>query len=61
MSRVVTQLGRFIDRPKRLPMRHPSGGAPVVVGDVNDVHMAKGRRMIRGGQLKCSLHSEASG
>ena len=46
---------------KHLPMRQPSGGAPVVVGDVNDVHMAKGCRMIRGGQLKCLLNSEASG
>ncbi len=61
LSMVVTQLGQMSDWPKRLPMRQPSGGAPVVVGDVNDVHMAKGRRMIRGGQLKCSLHSEASG
>ena len=32
------------DLPKHLPMRQPSGGAPVVVGDVNDVHMAKGCR-----------------
>ena len=31
---------------KHLPMRQPSGGAPVVVGDVNDVHMAKGCRMV---------------
>lgn len=31
---------------KRLPKRQPSGGAPVVVRDVNDVHMAKGCRMI---------------
>ncbi len=31
---------------KHLPMRQPSGGAPVVVRDVNDVHMAKGCRMI---------------
>jgi hypothetical protein len=49
LSRVVAQLGRFSDRPKHLPMRQPSGGAPVVVGDVNDVHMAKGCRMIREG------------
>ena len=32
---------------KHLPMRQPSGGAPVVVGDVNDAYMAKGCRMIR--------------
>jgi len=31
LSRVVTPLGRFTDRPKHLPMRQPSGGAPVVV------------------------------
>ena len=35
---------------KHLPMRQPSGGAPVVVGGVNDVHMAKGCRMFRFGQ-----------
>ncbi len=35
---VVTPLGRSSDRPKHLPMRRPSGGAPVVVGDVSDVH-----------------------
>ncbi len=44
---------------KHLPMRQPSGGAPVVVGDVNDVHVAKGCGMIRDGQLKCSQHWEA--
>ena len=32
LSMVVAQLGRSSDRPKRLPMRQPSGGAPVVVG-----------------------------
>ena len=32
LSRVVAQLGRSSDRPKHLPMRQPSGGAPVVVG-----------------------------
>ena len=32
LSRVVTQLARSTDRTKRLPMRQPSGGAPVVVG-----------------------------
>jgi len=46
LSMVVTPLGRFSDRPKHLPTRQPSGGAPVVVGDVNDVHMAKGCRMV---------------
>jgi hypothetical protein len=61
LSRVVAQLSRLKDRLKHLPMRQPSGGAPVVVRDVNDVHMAKGCRMIRAGQRKCSLHSEASG
>ena len=45
---------------KHLPMRQPSGGAPVVVGDVSDVHMAKGCRMIRVGRPRCSLHLEAS-
>ncbi len=47
-SMVVAQLIWFSDQPKPLPMRQPRGGAPVVVGDVNDVHMAKGCRMIRG-------------
>jgi hypothetical protein len=46
LSRVVAQLGRSTDRPKYLPMRQSSGGAPVVVRDVNGVHMAKGCRMI---------------
>ena len=46
LSRVVTQLSRSMERLKLLPMRQPSGGAPVVVRDVNDVHMAKGCRMI---------------
>ena len=45
---------------KALPMRRPSGGASVVVGGVNDAHMAKGRRTVRSGQRKCSLHLEAS-
>jgi hypothetical protein len=61
LSRAVAQLGRSADQPKHLPMRRPSGGALVVVGDANDDHMAKGCRMIRAGQPKCSLHSEASG
>ena len=46
LSMVVTQLGQMSDWPKRLPMRQSSGGAPVVVRDVNDVHMAKGCRKI---------------
>jgi len=32
LSMVVTMLGQSSDRPKPLPMRQPSGGAPVVVG-----------------------------
>ena len=32
LSRVVAQLNRSSDRLKHLPMRQPSGGAPVVVG-----------------------------
>ena len=32
LSKVVAQLGRSSDRPKHLPMRQSSGGAPVVVG-----------------------------
>ena len=46
LSRVVAQLSRSTDRLKHLPMRQSSGGAPVVVRDVNDVHMAKGCRII---------------
>ena len=46
LSKVVAQQGWFADRLKHLPMRQSSGGAPVVVRDVNDVHMAKGCRMI---------------
>jgi hypothetical protein len=45
---------------KHLPMRQPSGGAPVVVGDVNDVHMAKGCRMIREWMTEMFLNREAS-
>ena len=45
---------------KHLPMRQPSGGAPVVVGDVSDVHMAKGCRIICAGEPRCSLTLEAS-
>ena len=51
LSRVVT---------KHLPMRQPSGGAPVVVRDVNDVHMAKGCRIVCAGQPNGSLNREAS-
>ena len=54
LSMVVTPLGRSLDRPKHLPMRQPSGGAPVVVGDVSDVHMAKGCRMVWDGGQTCS-------
>jgi hypothetical protein len=60
LSRVVTQLDRFVDRLKHLPMRQPSGGAPVVVGDVNDVHMAKGCRMIRDWMTEMFFNLEAS-
>ena len=60
LSRVVTQLSRSVDRPKHLPMRQPSGGAPVVVGDVNDVHMAKGCRMIRDWMTEVFFNLEAS-
>ena len=60
LSMVVTPLGRSSDRPKHLPTRQPSGGAPVVVGDVSDVHMAKGCRIICAGEPRCSLTLEAS-
>jgi len=60
LSMVVTPLGRSSDQPKHLPMRQPSGGALVVVGDVNDVHMAKGCRMICAGEPRCSQTLEAS-
>ena len=59
LSRVAAWLNRFTERGKQLPMRQSGGGASVVVGDVNDDHMAKGRRMIRSGQQKCSLHLES--
>ncbi len=42
LSMVVTPLGRSSDRPKHLPTRQPSGGTPVVVGDVNDVAHGEG-------------------
>ena len=60
LSMVVTPLGRSSDRPKHLPMRQPSGGAPVVVGDVNDDHMAKGCRIICAGEPRCSQNLEGS-
>ncbi len=60
LSMVVTPLGRSSDRPKHLPTRQPSGGAPVVVGDVSDVHMAKGCRIICADEPRCSQNLEAS-
>ena len=60
LSMVVAQLGRSTDRLKHLPMRQPSGGAPVVVRDVNDVHMAKGCRMIRCWVTEVFFNLEAS-
>ena len=60
LSRVVAQLGRSMDRSKHLPMRQPSGGAPVVVRDVNDAHMAKGCRMIRVRMTEVFFNLEAS-
>jgi len=60
LSMVVTPLCRSSDRSKHLPMRQPSGGAPVVVGDVSDVHMAKGCRIICAGEPRCSSHLEGS-
>jgi hypothetical protein len=60
LSRVVTQLGRSSDRPKHLPMRQPSGGAPVVVGGASDAHMAKGCRMIRDWTTEVFFNLEAS-
>ena len=59
-SMAVARLGWSSDRPKHLPMRRPSGGAPVVVGDVNDVHMAKGCRMIRDWMTDVFCNLEAS-
>ena len=60
LSMVVTPLDRSSDRPKHLPMRQPSGGASVVVGDVSDVHMAKGCRMIRDWMTEVFINLEAS-
>lgn len=61
LSRVVTQLSRRNCRPKHLPMRQPSGGAPVVVGDAKDAHVAKGCRMIRSWTTEMFFNLEASG
>jgi hypothetical protein len=60
LSMAVTPLGRSSNRPKHLPMRQPSGGAPVVVGDVNNAHMAKGCRMIRVWMTEVFFNLEAS-
>ena len=60
LSMVVTPLGRSSDLPKHLPMRQPSGGAPVVVRGVNDDHMAKGCRMIRVWITEVFFNLEAS-
>ena len=60
LSMVVAQLGRSMDWPKHLPIRQPSGGAPVVVGGVNDDHMAKGCRMIRDRMTEVFFNLEAS-
>lgn len=60
LSKAVAQLGWPLGWPKHLPMRQSSGGAPVVVRDVNDVHMAKGCRMIRVWTTTCLLNLEAS-
>ena len=60
LSRVVTQLSCSTEQPKHLPMRQPSGGAPVVVRDVSDVHMAKGCRMIRDWTTEVFFNLEAS-
>jgi hypothetical protein len=45
---------------KHLPTRQPSGGAPVVVRDVNDVRKAKGCRMIRVRMTEVFFNLEAS-
>ena len=59
LSKVVARLGRSSDRPKHLPTRQPSGGAPVVVGDVNDDYMAKGCRMVRDGMTDVFFNLKA--
>jgi hypothetical protein len=60
LSRVVAALGWSSDEPKHLPMRQPSGGAPVVVRDANGVHMAKGCRMVRDWMTEVFFNLEAS-
>ena len=60
LSMVVAKLSRSSDPLKHLPMRQPSGGAPVVVGDVSDAHMAKGCRMIRVWMTEVFFNLEAS-
>jgi len=60
LGMVVTHASAVSDRTKHLPMRQPSGGAPVVVGDVNDVHMAKGCRMICEWMTEVFVNLEAS-
>ena len=60
LSMVVAQLGRSSDPSKHPPTRQPSGGAPVLVGDVNDVHMAKGCRIICAEEPRGSINLEAS-
>jgi hypothetical protein len=60
LSKVAAWLNCSMEWGRQLPMRQSGGGASVVVGDVNDDHMAKGRRMIRSGRRRCSLHLEAS-
>ena len=45
---------------KRLPMRQSGGGASVVVGGINDDHMAKGCRMIRCWIAEMFFNLEAS-
>jgi hypothetical protein len=47
LSRAIARIGEC-QIANSLPMRQPDGGAPVVVRDVNDVHMAKGCRTICG-------------
>ena len=56
----VTHPDQSQDQPDRLPMRQSSGGVPVVVRDVNDDYMAKGRRMVRSGSQRRSPHLEGS-
>lgn len=60
LSMVVTQLRRPRGLPEYLPMRQSSGGAPVVVGDVSDAHMAKGCKRIREWTTEVFVNLEAS-